>query len=86
MICHQLAPELERVLADRMGKLVHEAFEIDGVVVDVHAAPEARRDVWVAHGVVDQKVRDGVAQRRLAPWIEARERGRVLSVLEASRK
>src|SRR5262245_20356575 len=86
MICHQLAPELERVLADRMGKLVHEAFEIDGVVVDVHAAPEARRDVWVAHGVVNQKVRDGVAQRCLAPWIEAREGGRVLSVLEASRK
>src|SRR6266446_7391103 len=86
MVRHQLAPELERVLADRMGKLIHEAFEIDGVLVDVHAAPEARRDVWVAHGMVDQKVRDGVAERCLAPWIETRESGRVLSVFETSRE
>src|SRR5262249_29679984 len=31
MVRHQLAPELERVLADRMGKLIHEAFEIDAL-------------------------------------------------------
>ena len=67
MVRHQLAPELERILAGRMGQLVHEAFEIDGVLVDVHAAPEARRHVRVAHRVVDQQVRDGVADRRLAP-------------------
>src|SRR5207245_3526958 len=75
MVRHQLAPELERVLADRMGKLIHEAFEIDGVLVDVHAEPETRWDVWVAYGMVDQMVRNGVAERRLAPWLEGRERG-----------
>ena len=29
MLGHQLAPELERVLAGRMRQLVHEAFDID---------------------------------------------------------
>ena len=63
MLAHQLAPERERILAGRLRQLVHEAFEIDGVLVVVHAAPEPRRDVRVAHGVVDQQVRDGVAER-----------------------
>ena len=58
MILHQLAAELERILVGRMRQLVHEAFEVDRVVVDVHAAPEAREDVRVAHRVVDQQVRD----------------------------
>ena len=70
---HQLAPELERVLAGGLRQLVHEALDEDRVLVDVHAAPEARRDVRVAHRVVDQQVRDGVAERELArsgraPW------------------
>ena len=80
MLGHQLAPELERILAGRMGELVHEAFQVDGVLVDVHAAPEARRDMRVAHGMVDQEVRDGVADRRFAGWREALERGRILPV------
>ena len=67
MVCHQLAAELERVNARFLGKLVHEAFEIDGVVVDVHAAPEARIDVRVAHGMVHQDVGDRVAERRFVP-------------------
>jgi hypothetical protein len=58
MLRHQLAAEFERILAGRMRQLVHEAFEIDRVLVDVHAAPEARRDVRIAHRVVDQQVRD----------------------------
>ena len=58
VIRQQLAAELERVLADRMGELIHEAFEVDGVMVVVHAAPEVRRDMRVSHGVVDQQVRD----------------------------
>src|SRR6516162_9704713 len=45
MLRHQLAPELERVDAHLLCKLVHEAFEINGVVDDVHAAPEAWIDV-----------------------------------------
>ena len=36
------------------------------VLVDVHPAPEARRHVRVAHRVVDQQVRDVVAERVLA--------------------
>ena len=72
--------------ADRMGELVDEAFEIDGVLVDVHAAPEARRDVRIAHGVVDQQVRDVVAERALrAAGVEALEHDRVLAVLQVLR-
>ena len=43
MLAHQLAPELELVLADRLGQLVHEALDEDAVLVDVHAAPEPGR-------------------------------------------
>jgi hypothetical protein len=50
---HQLAPEFERIDARFLGKLIHEGFKIDGVVVDVHAAPEAWVDVRIAHGMVD---------------------------------
>ena len=68
MLRHQLAPEFERVLAGRMRQLVHEAFEIDGVLIDVDAAPEARRNVRIAHRMVDQQVRHGVADRGFARW------------------
>ena len=73
MLRHQLAAEFERILAGRMRQLIHEAFEIDRVVVDVHAAPEARRDVRIAHRMVDQQIGDGVAERGFArsalrPW------------------
>ena len=30
MLAHQLAAELERILAGRLGQLVHEAFDEDG--------------------------------------------------------
>ena len=66
MLAHQLAAELELVLADRLGKLVHEAFHEDAVLVDVHAPPESRQDVRVAHRVVDQQVGHGVAEGVLA--------------------
>jgi len=75
MLRHQLAPELERVRAHFLCKLVHEAFEVDGVVVDVHAAPETWIDVRVAHRMIDQDIGDRVADRRFRPArIEARER------------
>ena len=83
VIDHQLAAELERILADRVRQLVHEAFDVDGVVIDVHAAPEAGRDRRVAHRVVDQQVRDRVAERGLgAARVETRKRCRVLPVLQ----
>ena len=34
-----------------MRQFVHEAFDVDGVVVDVDAAPEAGRDVRIAHAM-----------------------------------
>ena len=78
MVLQQLAPELEFVLADGLSEFVHEAFHEDGVLVDVHAAPEARRDVRVAHGVIDQQVGHGVAERVLhALTLQALERIRI---------
>ena len=56
MLRHQLAPELERILAGGVRQFVHEALEIDGVLVVVHAAPEPRRNVRIAHGVIDQQI------------------------------
>src|SRR5438477_7189662 len=50
MVCHQLATELERILAGGMGELVHEAFEVDGILIVVHTTPKVRRDMRVAHG------------------------------------
>ncbi len=86
MLAHQLAAELERILTGGMGKLVHEALEIDGVLVVVHAAPEPWRDRRVAHGMVDQQVRDGVADRAFrAAGIETLERGRIAPILKRSR-
>src|SRR5436305_13915135 len=54
MVRHQLAPELERGDAAFLRRLIDKAFEIDGAVVDVHAAPETRIEVPVAHGRVDE--------------------------------
>ena len=65
----------------RLRQLVHEAFHEDAVLVDVHAAPEARRDVRIAHRMVDQQVRDGVAERMLAGLEQALERKRIASLV-----
>src|SRR5262249_36371660 len=81
MLCHQLAPELGVVLADGLRQLVHEALQEDGVLVDVHATPEPRLDVRIAHGMVDHQVRDRVAERMLrAGRHEALEGQRVFSL------
>ena len=39
-----------------MGEFIHEAFEIDGILVEVDATPEARPDRRIAHGVIDQQI------------------------------
>ena len=86
MVDQQLAAELQRVLAGGMGQFVHEAFEVDGVLVVVDAAPEPGRYGRVAHGVVDQQVRDGVAEHAFGPGrVEALEGRRVLAVLKPLR-
>src|SRR5262249_58171874 len=61
MLCHQLATEFELVVADRLGELVDEAFEVDGVVIDVHATPEAGLNMRVAHRMIDEDVGNPVA-------------------------
>src|SRR5258708_6285707 len=76
----RLAPELERILANRMRQLVHETFKIDRVVIDVHAAPEARRDGGIAHRVLDQEIGNRISNRSIAARIEALECGGVHAV------
>ena len=85
MLAHQLAAERKRILAHYIGQFIHEAFEIDRVVIDVDAAPEARRNVRIAHRMFDQKVRHGVADRGVPTLGEALERSRVLAVLQRRR-
>ena len=83
-IAEQLAPELQRILAGGMRHLVHEAFEIDGVLIVVHAAPESRRQRWIAHRVVDHEIRNRIAEPPLgATRIEALEGDRIAAVLQA---
>ena len=85
MLAHQLAAEFHRILADRLRQFIHEAFHIDRVLVHVDAAPEAGRNVGVAHRMLDQQVRHGVADRRVAGRTQALERGRVHAVHQRRR-
>ena len=75
-----------RILPGGVRELVHEAFEKDRVLVDVHAAPEPRRDVRVAHGVVDEEIGHGVADREVAGLVQALEGQGVHAVLEILRE
>ena len=87
MLCHQFAPEFELVLADGLRQLVHEALQEDGVLVDVHATPEPRLDVRIAHGMVDHQVRDRVAECVFRPGgHQTLERQRVFSLVEVLRE
>jgi hypothetical protein len=86
VIRQQLAAELERILADCVGKLIHEAFEVDGIMIVVYAAPEVRRDMRVSHGMVNQQVRDRVTEHAFRPTgVETLEHKRILAVLQALR-
>ena len=66
IIAHQLPSERERILARSMGQFVDERFHVDRVLIHVDTAPETRRHVRVAHGVVDQQIRHRVADRVFA--------------------
>ena len=80
MLGHQLAPERDRILAHRMRQFVHETFEIDRVVIDIDAAPESRRDVGIAHRMLDQQIRYRISDRMLAARIETLECGLIHAV------
>src|SRR3954447_16378032 len=82
MIRHELATKLERVLAGRVRKLIHEAFQINRILIVVHSAPEVRWDMRVAHRVVDKQVRNRIAERTFrTARIKTLEHSRVLAVL-----
>ena len=85
MVGHQLPAELERILAGGVREFVHEALDEDRVLVDVHAPPEPGRHVRVPHGVIDQQIRDRVAEPEIAARIEALEGHRILALLERGR-
>ena len=86
MIHHELAAKLERILASGVRKLVHEAFQINRILIVVHSAPEVRRDVRVAHRVVDEQVRNRIAERTFrTARIKTLEHHRVLAVLQVLR-
>ena len=59
------AAEGEGILARGMRQLVDERFEIDRIVIGVHAAPKAGEQMRVAHRVIDQNVRHIVAEGAL---------------------
>ena len=69
VIRHQRPAILQRVFPGGMRQLIHEAFQIEGVLVEVHTAPETRRHMRVAHGMVDQQIREAIADIGLAPGI-----------------
>src|SRR5215467_5580070 len=50
-----------------MGQLVHKTLAINRVLIGVHAAPETGPDRGVAHRMVDQHVRNVIAERSLCP-------------------
>src|SRR5262249_58179881 len=78
--------EGERILAGGVRTLVHEALDIKRILVAVAAAPEARRHMRIAHGVVDQQVGHVVAECPLgAAGIEALESDRISAVCYARR-
>ena len=82
MVGHELAPERERILPRRVCQLVDEALEIDRVLVEIDAAPEAGRNGRIAHRVIDQQRRKGVADRGLGSgWVQALEHDGVLAIL-----
>jgi len=51
----------------RHAQFVHETFQIDRVVIDIDAAPEAGRDVRVAHRMLDQEIRHRISRSRPRP-------------------
>ena len=72
MLRHQLATQSQRILLRRMGNFVDKSFEINRVLVQVHAAPETRWHMRIAHRVIHQQRRERITNRRLwARWIEA---------------
>ena len=76
-VAHQAAAKFQRIDTGRLGDLVHEALDVDRILVVVDAAPEARAQVRVAHRVVDREIRNRIAEPAL---LSARPGGRPQSL------
>ncbi len=82
VVAHELAAKGQRINARGVRHLVQEALHVDRVRVDVDAAPEARSQVGVAHGVIDQQVRDCVADLVIAHGQQALKGRQICPVLQ----
>ncbi len=82
MFGQQRASERQRILSGGVRHLVHETLDEEAVLVDVHAAPEPRLDVRVAHRVIDQQIGHAEADGMLTFGRDPLERERVHAVLE----
>ena len=80
MVGQQLLPERQRIPAGRVREFVEEALKVDGVLIDVHAAPEAGRHVRISHRVVGQQVGHRVSESVISLWQQSLERNYVSAV------
>ena len=78
---HELAPELDRVHAGRLGQFIHETFHEDRVLVRVDPAPESRRHMRIAHRMVNQQVGKLIADAMLGAIEHPLEHERIAAFL-----
>ena len=78
----------QRIAPGRCRNLIDKAFKVEAVLIDVHTAPEPRRHMRIAHGVVDQQVGYIIPDRGLiaAHRHHALEDARVHAVLQGLRR
>ncbi len=67
---HQLATKGQWILAGGVSQLINKTFQIQGILVKVHAPPEARADMRVVHGVVHQQVRHRIPESHIALGVQ----------------
>src|SRR5262249_40349489 len=58
----QLQAEREGILLELMRQFVDERFDEDSVVIDAYTPPEPGQDVRVPHRMVDEEIRNVVAE------------------------
>ena len=82
----QFAAQRQRVLFGGVREFVDKAFQINRVLVQIHATPETRRHMRIAHRMVDQKIRERVHQRVFGTGrIQALKNHRVFTVAQILR-
>ena len=56
-----LATELYRIHTGSFSHLIHEGFDKDRVLVNIHTTPETWRDMRIAHRMIDRHIREAVS-------------------------